>query len=295
MSLGWTLFIVFLVAVNVLGAAWLMRWSATMGGGDDNATTGHRWDGDLVEGNKPLPKWWLNLFWLTIVWAVLFMVAMPSFGNFSLLGWTQKHQYDEEMRVAEERFGGLFAKYAATPIPDLATNAAALSAGRNLFVNNCAACHGSDGRGARGFPNLTDSEWNWGGTPQEIRTTILGGRTGVMPSFAALPEETRQALVAYVLKLAGRGGDAALVDAGGQAFAANCAACHGPNGTGNPFLGAPNLTNDSWLHGSGPTVIYDVITNGRTNQMPAHEPILGADRVHVLAAYVLSLSQQRGR
>jgi cytochrome c oxidase cbb3-type subunit 3 len=295
MPFGWTLFVTFLVAVNVIGAGWLMRWSATMGGGDDKATTGHTWDGDLVEGNKPLPRWWLNLFWLTIIWGVLFMIAMPSIGNFSLLGWTQQSQYDEEVRVAEERFGGLFAKYAATPIPDLAKNARALSAGRNLFVNNCAGCHGSDARGARGFPNLTDAEWNWGGAPEQIKQTIMGGRTGVMPSFAALPDETRQALVQYVLKLAGRGGDPKLVDAGQQAFNTNCAACHGPTGTGNIFLGAPNLTNDSWLHGSGATVLYDVITNGRTNQMPAHEPILGADRAHVLAAYVLSLSQQQGR
>ena len=291
MSMGWTVFIALLVVVNVGGCVWLIRWSSRMsvGGGE---TTGHTWDGDLVEGNHPLPRWWLGFFWITIVWGVGFMLVYPSFGDFSVLGWTQIQQYEEEIALAEERYGGLFEKFAATPLNELSGNAAALSAGRNLFVNNCAACHGSDGRGARSYPNLTDSEWNWGGTAEQIRATILGGRTGVMPAFAALPDETRQALVEYVQQLAGRGGDAALVETGRAAFATNCAACHGINGEGNQLLGALPLANEIWLHGSGRPVIYDVITNGRTNSMPAHEPILGANRVHVLAAYVLSLAQK---
>ncbi len=292
MSFGWTVFIIVLVAVNIAGCAWLMRWSSKMSAGS-GATTGHKWDGDLVEGNHPLPRWWLGLFWITIVWGVLFMVAFPSVGEFSLLGWNQVAQYDEEIAAAEQRYGKLFAEFAATPLEELSRNPAALSAGRNLFVNNCAACHGSDARGARGFPNLTDTEWSWGGSPEQIQTTILNGRTGVMPAFGALPEETRQSLVDYVEVLAGRPMDPARAEAGRTLFLTNCSACHGAEGQGNSLLGALPLANEIWLHGSGRAAIYDVITNGRTNSMPAHEPLLGADRVHVLAAYVLSLQQPR--
>jgi len=290
MSMGWTIFIIALVAINVVGAMWLMRWSSgiTSGGGE---TTGHTWDGDLVEGNHPLPRWWLGLFWITIFWGIAFMILYPSFGDFSVLGWSQVQQYDDEIAAAEERYGKIFAAFAATPLEELSHDPAALSAGRNLFVNNCAACHGSDGRGARGFPNLTDEEWNWGGSPAQIEATIAGGRTGVMPAFGALPEETRQSLVDYVEALAGRPMDPARAEAGRTLFLTNCSACHGPNGQGNPALGAVPLANEIWLHGSGRAAIFDVVTNGRTNQMPAHEALLGRDRVHVLAAYVLSLRQ----
>lgn len=292
MTLGWTIFIVILVAAQIIGAAWLMMASSrtTIGEG---ATTGHRWDGDVVEGNNPLPRWWLGLFWLTIVFALVYFVLYPSFGTFSALGWSEVDQYDREIKEAEEIYGKLFASFAATPAEDLAKDSAALSAGRNLFVINCAPCHGSDARGARGFPNLTDEEWLYGGDPAQIETTIKGGRTGVMPAFGAgIPEDQRYLLADYVQHLAGRAIDAARVDQGRPLFTANCAACHGPNGEGNQLLGSPRLTNEIWLHGSGRSAIVDVITNGRTNQMPAQEPVLGADRVHVLAAYVYSLSKR---
>jgi cytochrome c oxidase cbb3-type subunit 3 len=292
MSTGWSLFVLAFVIVNVGGCAWLIRWSGRMAVGDGE-TTGHVWDGDLVEGNHPMPRWWLGLFWITIAGGILLMIAYPSFGDFSLLGWTQVQQYDREIATGEERYGKLFAAFAATPLEELAHDDAALAAGRNLFVNNCAACHGSDARGARGYPNLTDSEWNWGGKPNDISSTIGRGRTGTMPPFgAALPEGTRRELVAFVESLAGREVDAATAAAGRQHFSLYCAACHGPGGEGNPLLGAPYLANELWLHGTGRETIFDVITNGRTSTMPAHEALLGPDRVHVLAAYVLSLAQQ---
>jgi cytochrome c oxidase cbb3-type subunit 3 len=292
MTFGWTVFVVVLVAAQIIGAAWLIRWSSktTVGEG---ATTGHVWDGDVVEGNNPLPRWWLGLFWITIVFGLVYVVIYPSFGTFSLLGWSQLDQYEREIDAAEGTYGKLFAAFAATPIEELAKDPAALSAGRNLFVNNCAACHGSDARGARGYPDLTDEEWLYGGSTAQIRTTIDNGRTGVMPAFGAgLSDEQRNLLADYVMHLAGRQVDAARVAAGQPLFTMNCSACHGPNGEGNPLLGAPRLANEIWLHGSGRGVIFDVITNGRLSTMPAQEPILGPDRVHVLAAYVYSLSKQ---
>ena len=292
MTLGWTLFIVVLVAAQIIGAAWLMVASSrtTIGEG---STTGHVWDGDVAEGNNPLPRWWLGLFWLTIAFGLAYLALYPSFGTFSLLGWNQLSQYDREIEDAEQTYGKLFAAFASTPIEELAKNPAALSAGRNLFVNNCAQCHGSDARGARGFPNLTDDEWLYGGKPTEIEASIKGGHTGVMPGFGAgLPEDTRYLLVDYVQHLAGRNVDPARVEQGRPLFTANCSACHGANGEGNQLLGAAKLANEIWLHGAGRGTIFDVITNGRMNQMPAQEPILGADRVHVLAAYVVSLSKR---
>jgi cytochrome c oxidase cbb3-type subunit III len=291
MTTGWSLFVLILTLANVAGAALLIRWSSSMSTGE-GATTGHRWDGDIVEGNNPLPRWWLGLFWLTIIWGLVFFILYPSFGEDSLTGWTQAKQYSEEVAAAEEVYGELFAGFAATPLEELSRDPAALSAGRNLFVNNCAACHGSDGRGARGYPNLTDAEWLWGGTPDQILATIRGGRTGVMPPFgAALDEPTREALADYVLSLAGRDVPADRIEAGRAQYNIYCVACHGPTGDGNPLLGAPALANEIWLHGSSRSFILDVITNGRTSMMPPQAPIVGDDRAYVLAAYVLSLGR----
>jgi cytochrome c oxidase cbb3-type subunit 3 len=292
MSLGWSIFIIALVIVNVAGCAWLIIWSSRMSTGE-GATTGHVWDGDLVEGNNPLPRWWLGLFWITIVWGIGFMVAFPSFGDFSLLGWSQVRQYEQEVAAAEEQYGALFAAFAATPLEELSKSDAALSAGRNLFVNNCSTCHGSDAGGARGYPNLTDGEWHWGGQPEQIRASIAGGRTGIMPAFGTtLPDDARFALADYVQHLAGRSPNPASAAAGEAQFKIYCVACHGPSAEGNPLLGAPALNNEIWLHGSGRGVIYDVITHGRTGTMPPHEQLLGPDRAHVLAAYVLSLQER---
>jgi cytochrome c oxidase cbb3-type subunit III len=291
MTIGWTVFVVALVAAQIVGAAWLISWSSKTDIGE-GATTGHVWDGDVVEGNNPLPRWWLGLFWITIAFGLVYLVVYPSFGDFSLTGWNEIGQYDEEIEAAEAVYGKVFAAFAATPVEELASNPDARSAGRNLFVNNCAACHGSDARGARGYPNLTDEEWLYGGKPAQITATIKGGRTGVMPPFGAgLNDEQRSLLADYVTHLAGREVDPARVEAGRLLFTMSCSACHGPNGEGNQLLGAPRLANEIWLHGSGRSVILDVITNGRTSMMPAQEPILGADRVHVLAAYVYGLSQ----
>jgi len=292
MTTGWTIFVLVLTLANVVGAGWLILWSSRMSVGE-GATTGHVWDGDIVEGNNPLPRWWLRLFWITIWFSVVFCILYPSFGDFSLLGWSQEQQYEEEVAAAEEVYGEIFAAFAATPLNELANDPAAMSAGRNLFLNNCATCHGSDARGARGFPNLADAEWQWGDSPEQILTTVRNGRTGIMPPLGgALDEETIDLLVDYVQSLAGRDVDPDRVAAAQMPYQTYCLACHGPTGAGNPLLGALPLTNEIWRYGSGASIIRDIIVNGRTGQMPAQEPLLGADRVHVLAAYVMNLSAQ---
>ncbi len=292
MTLGWTLFVLVLLVGNLTVVSLLILWFTRMKT-TEGETTGHIWDGDVVEGNNPMPRWWLRLFWLTILWGIVFFVLYPSLGDWSLTGWSQAGQYEEEVAAAEEVYGEIFAGFAATPIPELSNNAAALSAGRNLFVNNCATCHGSDARGARGYPNLADSEWQWGSAPEQIVATLTNGRTGVMPGFGqSFDDETVDLLVDYVQALAGRDVDAERVAAAEAQYRSFCSACHGSMGEGNAILGAPAFTNETWLYGGGASVIREVIVDGRMGEMPAQEPLLGADRVHVLAAYVLSLSGQ---
>lgn len=290
MTTGWTIFVLVLVVVQLIAVAWLMLWSSRMSV-PEGETTGHLWDGDVVEGNNPLPRWWLQLFWITIVFSIVFCILYPSVGDFSLLGWNQQQQYEEEVAAAEEIYGEIFAAFAVTPLTELATDPDALSAGRNLFVNNCATCHGTDGRGALGFPNLTDDEWIWGGDPEQIRTSLVNGRIAVMPPLGAALGDNVDSVVDYVQYLAGRDIDPASFAAGQAQYQTLCIACHGPTGEGNPLLGAPDLTNEIWLYGGGATAIRESIVDGRSGQMPAQEPLLGADRIHVLAAYVLSLAE----
>jgi len=290
MSNFWGWFISIITVVNIFGCLWLIRRTSKKAPGEED-TTGHVWDGDLKELNNPLPRWWLWTFYLSIGFAVPYLILFPGMGQFKgTSNWSAASQYEAEIAAAEERYGALFAKFAATDIEELSKDPDALRAGRNLFVNNCAMCHGSDGRGARSFPNLTDSEWLYGGDPSTIKLSIIMGRNGVMPAWGpALGEDGVIQATEYVLSMNGRDHDAALAAEGEQKFAMFCAACHGPQGKGNQALGAPDLTNDIWLHSGSREGIAQTITNGMNNRMPAQGEILGEDRAHVLAAYVYSL------
>jgi cytochrome c oxidase cbb3-type subunit 3 len=298
MNTFWTIFIVVLTVGNIVGAVWLLQ-ACSKGVPKPQGTaetTPHTWDGDLQEYNNPLPFWWLGLFWLSAVFCAVYLALYPGLGSFGgLLGWSQEDQYQEEVRSAEDRLAPVFARFADIPLAELGGNPEAVRIGRNLFLNNCATCHGSDARGARGFPNLADDIWLYGGDAETLRQTIAHGRQGIMPAMgAALGEKGLDEVVAYVLSLSGRGsGDAAMLAAGQQKFTMLCAACHGPTGQGTPALGAPNLTDDEWLHGPNELTIRDVITNGRTNTMPAQSPRLSEERIRALVAYLLSLRQPR--
>jgi len=298
MSGFWSAFIIVLVVAQIVGALWLLqaftRRPTSEGSGAE--TTGHVWDGDLREYNNPLPRWWLMLFWLTAAFAVGYLVIFPGLGSFSgLLGWSQQEQYREQLAAAEERYGDIYAAFDGMSLQAMADDPDAVRLGRNLFLNNCATCHGSDGRGARGFPNLADDSWLYGDSSQAIMQTLTNGRVGVMPALgAALGEEGLDQVVAYVRQL-GRLGDvdAQKAAAGEPKYAQFCASCHGAEGKGMQALGAPNLTDDAWLHGSDEQTIRDVILNGRVNRMPAQKDLLSEDRIRTLGAYVLSLSGER--
>lgn len=269
-------------------------YSAGRPKGEGVQSMGHKWDGDLEELNNPLPRWWLNMFYITMAWAIVYLLLYPGVGSHPmLLGWSQVKQYDEQMAAAEERYGPIFEQFVGEDIAVVARSPEALKIGRRLFVNYCASCHGSDAGGNPGFPNLRDENWLYGGTPQAIKTSILNGRNGVMPAWGeAVGEEGVHNLTQYVLSLNGRDADQVAAKAGEETFNTMCVACHGKGGVGNQEIGAPNLTNNVWLYGGSPTAIEASITNGRHGQMPAHADFLGEAKAHLLAAYVYSLSNK---
>jgi len=199
------------------------------------------------------------------------------------------------MAEADRQFGNVYAALANIPLADLPANPEAVRLGRNLFLNRCATCHGSDARGAKGYPNLTDTAWLYGGTPEAVEATISNGRAGAMPGWGpALGDQGTNEVLAFILSRSGRSNiDATLAAAGQQKFVQFCSACHGPEALGNPALGAPNLTDGDWLHGSSEADIRDVIVKGRISQMPAQSDVLSSDRIRVLVAYVLSLGSEQ--
>ncbi|MDP1757638.1 MAG: cytochrome-c oxidase, cbb3-type subunit III [Pseudohongiella sp.] len=256
-------------------------------------TTGHEYDG-IEEYDNPLPAWWFWGFLLRIVFALGYLIYYPGLGNFKgLSGWTSAGQLAQQQADADERFGPIFAQYRAIPVEELATVPAALRMGQRLFATNCAQCHGSAGTGSYGFPNLTDGEWQWGKSVEQVQATLQNGRVAVMPAWAGVLDAYGiRDVTEYVMQLSGRDAIAEQALAGQTQFNQLCAACHGADGKGQPMLGAPDLTNDRWLYGGSREQISDVLRNGRNGRMPGFSDRLDEDRIHILNAYVRSLSSQ---
>ena len=294
MTRAHSIFIIALTIANIAGALWLLWWTrrSPVDAGLPIGTTGHVWDEDLTELNNPLPRWWLWLFIITVAFGGVYLALYPGLGTWQgTLGWSSRGEHETQSRANAQRIEQTLKPYAARAVTDLRHDGAALAIGRNLFLNNCAACHGSDGGGAPGFPNLTDKDWLWGGDPDTVVATISNGRTGVMPAWGpVLGERGVENVVDYVFSLQGRKLEAGDVDAGKAKFAELCSACHGADAHGNPAMGAPNLTDGTWLHGGALATVRETIDKGRNGTMPAHLARLGETRVKLLAAYVLSLS-----
>lgn len=255
-------------------------------------TTGHIWDEDLRELNNPLPRWWMGLFVLTVLFSGVYLALYPGLGAMAgSLGWSSEGQHQQEMKKAQEAMAQVYAKYQSQPAEKLAQDPQAMGIGERLFANNCAGCHGSDAKGSKGFPNLTDDDWLYGGSHETIVQTISKGRQGQMPPMAAAVggAEDVKNVANYVLSLSGSPHNSIAAQLGKSKFGA-CAACHGMDGKGNQALGAPNLTDKIWLHGWGEEAVMRMINEGKSNQMPAHEARLSPEQIHVLGAYVWSLS-----
>lgn len=290
MSAFWSWYVIVIVAANILGAVWILFVNMKSAPGE---TTGHVWDGDLSEYNKPLPRWWVGLFVGSVLFAIGYLVLYPGLGAFpGTAHWTSAKQHDADVAATNARLERLLARFRGVPVETLSRDAEALTVGHNLFANNCAACHGSDARGATGFPNLTDDDWLYGGSADAVVTTISGGRGGVMPPWGEVVGESGVAELAnYVLSLSDQPHDAARAEAGKTRFATLCVACHGADGKGNQAIGAPNLADDTWLYGGDLATVETTIRGGRNGQMPAWGAQLGEDRVRLVAAWVLAQSQ----
>ena len=302
MTSFWSWYITLLSLGTIAALVWLLL--ATRKGQRHDSTeetVGHTYDG-IEEYDNPLPRWWFFLFIGTVVFALGYLALYPGLGNWKGVlpgyegGWTQVKEWQREMDKADEQYGPLYAKFASMPVEQVAQDPQALKMGGRLFASNCSVCHGSDAKGAYGFPNLTDDDWIWGGAPETIKTTIMGGRQAAMPAWLdVIGEEGIRNVAGYVRSLSGRDvpeGIASDIEQGQKIFAANCVACHGPEGKGTQAMGAPNLTDNVWLYGSSFAQIQQTLRYGRNGRMPAQEHILGNDKVHLLAAYVYSLSQQ---
>ena len=300
MSSFWSGWIIVLTVGNILGCLWLVWWTMRSRAGESaqGDVTGHTWDGDLQEYNNPLPRWWLWLFYITLIFAAGYLALYPGLGKFQgFLGWSSHgSMYQEEMAAAAEKYDPVFKQYAAVAVTDLATQpeyGEAREMGKRLFLTYCMQCHGSDAGGSRGFPSLSDNDWLWGGTPEQIKVSIANGRMGVMPPHAHLGYEKLDQVATFVMSLAGRNVDAAKAEAGKEVFmTTGCIGCHGMDGTGNQMLGAPNLTDKTWLYGGSAGMIKQTLVKGRNGVMPAHQELLGDEKVHLLTAYVYSLSKQ---
>ncbi len=291
----WSIFVAAITLVSIVACLLLLWFSgkARAMTASDN-TTGHIWDGDLREMNNPLPRWWVWLFVLTVLFSLVYLVLYPGLGSFAgSLAWSSTGQHAAEMQKGEREVAPLYARFASMKTDALARDPQAMAIGERLFMNNCSQCHASDGRGSKGFPDLTDSDWIHGGTPEKILETLVQGRIGnMLPMAAAVgtPDDVKN-VAHYVLSLSGSPSDSVRAALGKAKFAA-CGACHGADGKGNAALGAPNLTDNIWLHGYGENAIVAIINNGRVNQMPAQAEKLGAAQLQVLSAYVWGFSNK---
>ena len=294
MASFWSYWIIILTSITLVGLTWILFANRKREDQGADKTTGHVADG-IEEFDNPLPAWWFYMFVITLVWGVGYLIVYPGMGNYAgAIGWTQVGQYDKEVAAAENRYRDMRDRYLALPVEEIAFDPAVRKMGMRMFGNNCAQCHGADGKGRYGFPNLTDDDWIFGGDPATIKLTLENGRQAAMPAWGSIIGDQGIADVTqYVLDLNGRDADAQQVVAGETVFQTYCVACHGAEGLGNPALGAPNLTNGVWLYGGSEEQIAHSLRAGRNGVMPAFKDTLTEDKIHILAAYVYGLSHQQ--
>lgn len=291
---GWSLYVAGVTIFGLIFCIVLLVIASRRRVMADDNSTGHIWDEDLKEMNNPLPRWWMGLFVITVAFAVIYLALYPGLGsNPGTLKWSATGQWQTEQEKARAAMAPVYAEFASLSAEDMGKNPKAMAIGERLFVNNCAQCHGADGRGSKSFPNLADTDWLGGSGPDYIHKTIVEGRQGMMPPMAAAvgtSEDVRN-VANYVLSLSGSPHNSVAAQLGKPKFAA-CAACHGADGKGNQALGAPNLTDKVWLHGWGEAAIVAMINNGKTNVMPAQGARFTPEQAKVLTAYVMNLSQR---
>ncbi|MEH6638405.1 MAG: cytochrome-c oxidase, cbb3-type subunit III [Porticoccaceae bacterium] len=298
MSTFWSWWIIAMTVITTVGVCWVLfanRKVVLKEKPKDGEVpkTGHVYDG-IEEYENPLPGWWFNMFVATVVFSIIYLILYPGLGNFpGVLGWTSEGQWQQQEQKAEDRFEAVYATFEGQSIEELALNPKAFKIGRRLFGNNCAVCHGSDGGGSYGFPNLTDADWLYGGTPKDIEVSITHGRRGAMPSWTSvIGEDGISQVTEYLFKIGGGEHDTALASTGETVFSTYCTSCHGVDGKGIQAFGAPNLIDDVWLYGRSPEMIKTSIRRGRKGIMPAQIEQLHESKIRLLTSYVYSMSQR---
>ncbi len=292
---GWGIYIAVVTGVGIIWCLYLLfsqrKTNVTYEADGSVADTGHVWDGDLRELNNPLPRWWMWMFVLSCIFAIVYLVLYPGMGTYEgSLGYTTRNAHEASVVQANEQLKPVYAKYMSMDAKQVAADPAAREMGQRLFLNHCAQCHGSDAGGSKGFPNLADTDWLYGGDTQDIKQTLIAGRAGVMPAFAHLESAQISDVANYVRNLSGLAADQIKVGRGAEVYKSNCAACHGAEGKGMAAMGAPNLTDKVWLYGGSEATIIETVLKGRNGMMPAHETILTPEKIHLLTAYVWGLS-----
>jgi cytochrome c oxidase cbb3-type subunit 3 len=289
----WSVYIALITVISIIACGVLLFTFSSTSGGAQGETTGHTWDEDLNERNSPLPRWWMWMFYITIVFSLIYLVLYPGLGGYAgTYGWSSKGQFEAEQTQAAAQYGPIFDKYLKQDIQAVAADPEARAIGQRLFQTYCSQCHGSDAGGGKGFPNLGDDIWIWGGDPETIKATIRDGRVGIMPPMGAVVggAEDIKDVANFVRSLSGLTNDAARAERGKVKFMAICAACHGADAKGKREVHSANLTDQDWEYGGSEATIIETITKGRTSQMPAHKDFLDDGKIHLLTAYVYSLS-----
>ena len=295
---GWSAYSALVTLVGIVWCIWLLlsqrKTKVTLKPDGDVADTGHVWDGDLRELNNPLPRWWMWMFLISCIFGLVYLVLYPGLGSYpGILGYSTDGALMKSMTTANDELKPIYAQYVKMDIEQIAADPKAREMGQRLFLNSCAQCHGSDAGGSKGFPNLTDGDWLYGGSPENIKTTITYGRGGVMPPFPQLDSKQIVDVANYVRSLSGLPSDDLKAARGSEVFKANCVACHGADAKGNIALGAPNLTDKTWLYGSSEATIVETVTKGRMAMMPAQDKVLSPEKIQLLTAYVWGLSNNK--
>ncbi len=314
----WSLYVTVITVVGIVACFWLLisqsKSTQKKGKNQDNEMMEHVWDGDLQEYNNPLPRWWLIMFVLSLIFSCVYLYLYPGLGSYKgnsntvtgietgdkkVVAWSSTGQYKEEMAQANEKYKSMYEKYTQTDVKTLAQDPAAMTTARNLYNTYCMQCHATDARGSRGFPNLTDKDWLWGGEPEQIMESIQYGRTGIMePWGERLGTAKVEDVANYVLSLSGKlkadnPVNTASIARGKEVFnspPAMCVTCHMADGKGNSEAGYPNLTDDIWLWNGSKQAIVNTINNGHNNVMPIWYGFLDENKMHLLTAYVWGLS-----
>lgn len=292
MTSFWSMWVIVLTTITFVGLVWILFSNRKREQGSTDKTTGHEYDG-IEELDNPLPSWWFSMFVITIVWGIGYLALYPGMGNFpGLLGWTQLTQHEEQVSTADEKIRAMRDRYLALPVEEIAGDPKVRKMGMRMFGNNCAQCHGADAKGSYGFPDLTDDDWIFGGSPADIKNSISNGRQAAMPAWGSvIGDQGVEDVTSYVLSLNGYDTDSAKTSAGETVYNTYCVACHSADATGNPALGSPNLKNGIWLYGGSAEQISHSVRAGRNGVMPAHKDMLSEDKIHILSAYVYGLSQ----